>query len=183
DRDAVADHHALATELACLHRGDAGPPTVRAQRAGEAAPVDSHDPTLLGLLVARPVLAPRPRLATPRSYAHVVLVEVATPLGGAHAASIRCQRSTKSGMVLPVVATSTTRTPRTASPTTAAAVASRWSSCVANTPPCRVAGWTDRPSCVSTTSAPRPPSSLVRAASRSVSWPRRCATPRTVVGD
>ena len=50
---------------------------------------------------------------------------------GAHP-SIPVQRSTNPGRVLPVVAMFSTTTPGTRSPSTAAAVASRWSSYVAN---------------------------------------------------
>ena len=85
--------------------------------------------------------------------------------------------------VFEVVATSSTRTPSTASPTITPACAIRWSAYVPKTPPCSGAGRIASPSSVSVTSPPSPVNSRASALSRSVSWPRMCAMPRRCEGD
>ena len=99
--------------------------------------------------------------------------------GSPRSPSIPVHSSTKPGIVLAVVPTSTTSRPGTHSPSTAAMVAIRWSSYVETTPPCNGRGTMTSPSSVSRASPPSAVISVASAASRSVSWWRRCAMPRS----
>ena len=88
---------------------------------------------LAGLGVLGAVLGPWSGLASSGTDADVVLVEEVVPAGHAvgvgfpSAPSMADQRRAKSGIVLPVVAMSSTSTPGTRRPISAPAVAMRWS--------------------------------------------------------
>ena len=77
---------------------------------------------------------------------------------------------------------SSTSTPGTASPTIAPAVAIRWSAYAPHAPPCSGRGRISRPSAVSSASPPSAVMLPTSAASRSVSWPRMWAIPRSLLG-
>ncbi len=127
ERDAVADDDAAPAQLAGLHRHD----FALVDAAGAPAPVDRDDDADDRVVVRGSLLAARSRPSR-RPHPYVVLVQLAPPARRAHAgarpASIASHRFTKPGRVLAVVATSSTSTPGTHSPITAAVVASRWSS-------------------------------------------------------
>src|SRR5699024_10200051 len=87
----------------------------------------------LGVGVLRPVLRPRPR-PPPRPDADVGLIPIAAaaaqdrpPSSASGSPTISVHRMSKSGIVLPVVAMFSTRTPCTRRPMMAPAVAMRWS--------------------------------------------------------
>ena len=128
--DAVTDHDTLAPELTCLDGVGLHVRVVRSPRHDRvAAAVDGDHEAGVRVVVAGAFLAAGSGLAALGTYADVVLVELAA--SGTHAArppTSEVHMGTKSGSVLPVVATSTTSTPGTTRPRTAAAVAMRWSS-------------------------------------------------------
>ena len=125
----VAHDDALAAQLSSPHRQDGafgGPASGALWRdeTGVAPPVDADDAAGHGVLVGGAVLGAGTGPARVGAHPHVGLVEVAP----AHrAASIADHSAVKSGSVLAVVATSSTTTPGTRSPTSAPAVAIRWS--------------------------------------------------------
>ena len=125
-------------------------------------------------VVARALLGARPAPPRVGALADVGLVVVR----GHGPASIRVHIPAKSGSVLAVV--SDVDAPRSRAPP-GPARPPRWPSGGRRrwrtSPPCSGAGSISRPSDSSVTRPPSPFSSVARAASRSVSWPRRWAIP------
>ncbi len=128
--DEIAHDDALAAELARLD-GVQLSAVVLLER--EAAAIDGHHHRSLCLGVFGSLLRAGPRLAAPGADPDVVLVEMSMlPRHAEGSPGMSCprkadQRLAKSGIVLPVVAMSSTSTPGTTSPRTAPAVAMRWS--------------------------------------------------------
>ena len=93
------------------------------------APLDRGHEPLSRVLVRGPPPGAGPG-AAPRAHPHIVLVEpgVAGAAGQGVPSSISGHRLVNSGKVLPTVAGFSTSMPGTASPSTAAAITSRWSS-------------------------------------------------------
>ena len=188
-RDLVADDDALAAELAGLHRRD-DPlallrPRLRPAGGGVAATVDADDHRDERVLVRGPVLGARPRArgsartrtslssrsrqlppALPPRRARAAVGEHAVPEAGevGHGLARSCRRPR------PSCPSPAGRGPPPPSP-------SGGRGRCGTGPPCSAAGMIRRPSSVSATAPPRACISVVRAASRSVSWPRMCATP------
>ena len=110
---------AAAAERPGLHRVDQT--AIHQQR--EPATVDGHHDPVGCVLVGRPLLGAGPGPAPGTLVVLHVLVGV-PPRGHQNNPD---QTEAKSGKVLPVVATSSTRTPSTVAPTITAAWAIRWS--------------------------------------------------------
>ena len=175
-RDPVADDDAPPAQLAGLHRRH----LVAVDPAGAPPAVDGDDDADRGVVVGRPVLRAGPRPAAGPD-PDVVLVQVrgrgwpGTPLTRAsrstgrrsRAASWRWSRRRRPG-----------RRARTARgrPPSSPAGGRRTST---TTPPCSGRGRISSPSSVSRTSPPSAVISVASAASRSVSWWRRWAMPRS----
>ena len=97
-------------------------------QAGVAAAVDNEHRAGRGVAVARSVLRTRSRLAAPRPHPDVVLVVSAPPHRAQGAVpTIWDHIAGNAGSVFAVVATFSTWMPGTARPSTAPAMASRWS--------------------------------------------------------
>ena len=121
DPHPVADHDALAAQRPGLHRDHrSSSSTSSVNRPRSTVTHDAVDRVVVG----RPLLGARAGAPARPLVVLDVLVGVAP---GRPAHSSADQTSAKSGKVLPVVATFSTRTPSTAAPTTTPACAIRWS--------------------------------------------------------
>ena len=128
----VADDDALAAQLPGPHREDDPAPRPVLDVGRVAPAVHAGDPARHGVGVRGPVLAAGPRVAPGRADPDVGLVVVARRPGHQAPAttrsdSIRPHSVVNSGIVLATVPTSSTTTPGTARPSTAAAMTMRWS--------------------------------------------------------
>ena len=120
DVDEVARNHPLAAQLARLHRDE----RLLAGQHGVATAVDAGDHAGHGVVVRGTLLG---AWARPLAGSHPHVGLVVTPRHQARAPSIAVHSRAKPGSVLAVLSMSSTVMPGTARPTSAPAVAIRWS--------------------------------------------------------